>query len=74
MSEKKGEQSVVCQNPSCRARYNPLAKYERGRISSPPGDTGDTNFIALTTVPDGCCPVCMTPNAELSGRRSGAQG
>lgn len=63
--------TVVCQNPACFAEYSPNTKWVRGYNSNPPGDTSDPRFVAVSRVPDGCCPICLTPNEPPAGEGDG---
>lgn len=54
------EHTMVC--PRCGTEYSKNVKWERGYYSNQRGDTSSNpNFVAIGTVPDGCCPSCLTP-------------
>ncbi len=67
--ETRSKNTVVCRNPYCCAEYSRDTKWVRGYNSNPPGDTGNERFVAVSIVPDGCCPVCLTPNRLANRRR-----
>ena len=53
--------TVVCSK--CHAEYKPSADWYRGRYAN--DTTG--RFVAESRVPDGCCPICLTPQDDGQG-------
>lgn len=56
----RGKNTTVC--PNCWAEYRKDEKWMLGFYANPRFDTNPPKFVAASTVPEGCCPVCLSKN------------
>ena len=55
--------TVVC--GECEAEYSP-GKWMRGYDAGPRGSTAGIEFVCTSRVPDGVCPICLTPAEKVN--------